>query len=31
VRDLGAAGLLRRADDLVLPTLAAVRFDELLG
>ena len=31
VRDLGAAGLLRRADDLVLPTLAALRFDELLG
>lgn len=31
VRDLGAIGLLRRADDLVLPTLAALRFDELLG
>jgi hypothetical protein len=31
VRNLGAAGLLRRADEMVLPTLAALRFDELLG
>lgn len=31
IRDLGAVGLLRRADELVLPTLAALRFDELLG
>lgn len=31
VRDLSAVGLLRRADELVLPTLAALRFDELLG
>ncbi len=31
VRDLGAAGLLRREGELVLPTLAALRSDELLG
>jgi hypothetical protein len=31
VRDLGAAGLLRREGELVLPTLAALRCDELLG
>jgi len=30
VRDLTAAGLLRRSEDLVLPTRAALRFDELL-
>jgi predicted transcriptional regulator len=30
VRDLVAAGLLRRSGDLVLPTRAALRFDELL-
>lgn len=30
VRDLVAAGLLRRHDVLVLPTRAALRFDELL-
>lgn len=31
VRELGAAGLLRREGELVLPTLAALRCDELLG
>lgn len=30
VRDLVAAGLLRRSGSLVLPTRAALRFDELL-
>lgn len=31
VRDLVAAGLLFRNDELVLPTRAALRFDELVG
>ena len=31
VRDLVGVGLLFRSDDLVLPTRAALRFDELLG
>jgi hypothetical protein len=31
VRDLAAAGLLHRNDDLVVPSRAALRFDELLG
>lgn len=31
VRDLGAAGLLRRNGEVVLPSRAALRFDELLG
>lgn len=31
VRDLGAAGLLRCSGALVLPTRAALRFDELLA
>jgi hypothetical protein len=31
VRDLTAAGLLQRSGPLVLPTRAALRFDELLG
>ena len=30
VRDLAAAGLLHRSEALVLPTRAALRFDELL-
>lgn len=30
VGDLEGAGLLRRRDDLVLPTRAALRFDELM-
>jgi hypothetical protein len=30
VRDLAAAGLLHRSDAFVLPTRAALRFDELL-
>lgn len=30
VRDLVAAGLLRRSGPLILPTRAALRFDELL-
>jgi len=30
VRDLAAAGLLHRSQSLVLPTRAALRFDELL-
>jgi hypothetical protein len=30
VRDLAAAGLLHRSDPFVLPTRAALRFDELL-
>lgn len=31
VRDLAVAGLLHRSGDLVLPSRAALRFDELLG
>lgn len=31
LRELSAAGLLRRSGSLVLPTRAALRFDELLG
>jgi hypothetical protein len=31
VRDLIGSGLLRRSGELVLPTRAALRFDELLG
>lgn len=31
VRDLAAAGLLHRCEDFVLPSRAALRFDELLG
>jgi hypothetical protein len=31
VRDLCASGLLRRSDSLLLPSRAALRFDELLG
>lgn len=31
VRDLAAAGLLHRTNDFVLPSRAALRFDELLG
>ena len=31
VRDLAGAGLLHRSDSLVLPSRAALRFDELLG
>jgi hypothetical protein len=31
VRDLAGAGLLHRSDSLVLPTRAALRFDQLLG
>jgi hypothetical protein len=31
VRDLAAVGLLHRRDDLVLPTRAALRFDQLLS
>jgi hypothetical protein len=31
VRDLAAAGLVHRAGDLVLPTRAALRFQELIG
>jgi hypothetical protein len=31
VRELGAAGLLHRSGDLVLPSLAALRFEKLLG
>ena len=31
VRDLAGAGLLHRSESLVLPTRAALRFDELLG
>ncbi len=31
VRDLSGAGLLRQCGPLVLPTRAALRFDELLG
>jgi hypothetical protein len=30
IRDLGGAGLLHRRDDLVIPTRAALRFNELL-
>jgi len=30
VRDLAGAGLLRRSDELVTPTLAALRFSELI-
>jgi hypothetical protein len=31
VRDLAAVGLLHRSNDFVLPSRAALRFDELLG
>jgi hypothetical protein len=31
VRELAAAGLLHRNDDFVLPSRAALRFDQLLG
>lgn len=31
VRDLAAAGLAHRSGDVVLPSRAAVRFDDLLG
>jgi hypothetical protein len=31
VRDLGATGLVHRSGELVLPSRAARRFDELLG
>jgi len=31
LRDLAAAGLLHRNGDLLLPSRAALRFDELLG
>jgi hypothetical protein len=31
VRELGAAGLVHRSGDVVLPSRAALRFDELLG
>ncbi len=31
VRDLLAAGLVHRSNELVLPSRAALRFDELLG
>lgn len=31
VRDLSGAGLLHRSESFVLPTRAALRFDELLG
>jgi hypothetical protein len=31
VRDLAAAGLLHRREDFVIPSRAALRFDELLG
>jgi len=31
VRDLAGAGLLRRSDSFVLPTRAALHFNELLG
>lgn len=31
VRDLAAAGLVHRNGDVVLPSRAALRFDELLG
>lgn len=31
VRDLAGAGLLHRTESLVLPTRAALRFDQLLG
>jgi hypothetical protein len=31
VRDLTGAGLLHQSESLVLPTRAALRFDELLG
>jgi Fe2+ or Zn2+ uptake regulation protein len=31
VRDLTGSGLLQRSEALVLPTRAALRFDELLG
>ena len=31
VRDLAGAGLLHRSESFVLPTRAALRFDELLG
>jgi predicted transcriptional regulator len=31
VRDLAAAGLVHRSSDFVVPSRAALRFDELLG
>lgn len=31
VRDLTASGLLHRSGDLIVPSRAALRFDELLG
>lgn len=31
VRELAAAGLVHRGNDFVVPTRAALRFDELLG
>lgn len=31
VRELGAAGLLHRSGEVVVPSRAALRFDELLG
>ncbi|HET7177609.1 MAG TPA: hypothetical protein VFI63_02865 [Solirubrobacterales bacterium] len=31
VRDLAGAGLVHRGDDFVVPSRAALRFDELLG
>jgi len=31
VRDLAAAGLLHRREEFVIPSRAALRFDELLG
>jgi hypothetical protein len=31
VRDLSCAGLVHRRDDFLLPSRAAIRFDELLG
>jgi hypothetical protein len=31
VRDLAAVGLLHRSDSIVMPSRAALRFDELLG
>jgi hypothetical protein len=31
VRDLGGAGLVNRSGDVVLPSRAALRFEELLG
>lgn len=31
VRDLAGAGLVHRSNDLILPSRAALRFDELIG